>query len=100
MSIELTPEQQAIIQSRVDAGFYESPAAMIDKAITVLEELDKFKRGNEDINFQAREFLRRIDAFKSLKFARHDELDANANSTYRFDASRLNRTCRPVLNAS
>jgi len=31
--------------------------------ITVLEELDKFKRGNEDINFQAREFLRRIDAF-------------------------------------
>jgi PhoH-like ATPase len=30
--------------------------------ITVLEELDRFKRGNEDINFQAREFLRRIDA--------------------------------------
>ena len=30
--------------------------------ITVLEELDQFKRGNEDINFQAREFLRRVDA--------------------------------------
>ena len=30
--------------------------------ITVLEELDRFKRGNEDIHFQAREFLRRIDA--------------------------------------
>jgi PhoH-like ATPase len=30
--------------------------------LTVLEELDRFKRGNEDINFQAREFLRRIDA--------------------------------------
>src|SRR5262245_18169934 len=29
--------------------------------ITVLEELDKFKRGNEDINFQAREFLRQLD---------------------------------------
>src|SRR5262245_63463295 len=29
--------------------------------ITVLEELDKFKRGNEDINFQAREFLRLLD---------------------------------------
>ena len=38
MSIELTPEQQAIIQSRVEAGFYESPTAMIDKAIAVLEE--------------------------------------------------------------
>lgn len=30
--------------------------------ITVLEELDQFKRGNRDINAQAREFLRRLDA--------------------------------------
>lgn len=29
--------------------------------ITVLEELDHFKRGNEDIHFQAREFLRLLD---------------------------------------
>jgi PhoH-like ATPase len=29
--------------------------------ITVLEELDRFKRGNEDIHFQAREFLRTLD---------------------------------------
>jgi PhoH-like ATPase len=29
--------------------------------ITVLEELDHFKKGNQDINFQAREFLRRLD---------------------------------------
>lgn len=29
--------------------------------ITVLEELDRFKKGNEDINFQARAFLRRVD---------------------------------------
>lgn len=30
--------------------------------ITVLEELDKFKKGHGDINFQAREFLRNLDA--------------------------------------
>ena len=30
--------------------------------ITVLEELDRFKRGNEDIHFQAREFLRSLDS--------------------------------------
>ena len=30
--------------------------------ITVLEELDKFKRGNEDIHFHARQFLRLLDA--------------------------------------
>jgi PhoH-like ATPase len=29
--------------------------------ITVLEELDKFKRGNDIINFQAREFTRELD---------------------------------------
>ena len=30
--------------------------------ITVLEELDKFKRGNENIHFQARKFVRLLDA--------------------------------------
>ncbi len=29
--------------------------------ITVLEELDSFKKGNESINFHAREFVRRLD---------------------------------------
>lgn len=29
--------------------------------ITVLEELDKFKKGNEQINFNAREFVRELD---------------------------------------
>lgn len=29
--------------------------------ITVLEELDRFKKGNEDIHFQARAFLRHLD---------------------------------------
>ena len=30
--------------------------------IAVLEELDKFKKGNEQINYNAREFLRQLDA--------------------------------------
>lgn len=29
--------------------------------ITVLEEIDKFKKGNDDINFQARAFVRQLD---------------------------------------
>ncbi|HSQ42983.1 MAG TPA: PIN domain-containing protein, partial [Fibrobacteraceae bacterium] len=29
--------------------------------ITVLEELDHFKKGNESVNFHAREFVRTID---------------------------------------
>ena len=29
--------------------------------ITVLEELDNFKKGNETINFEAREFIRFLD---------------------------------------
>ncbi len=30
--------------------------------ITVIEELDRFKRGNEDLHYQARDFLRRLDS--------------------------------------
>ncbi|MEK6796013.1 MAG: PIN domain-containing protein, partial [Spirochaetota bacterium] len=35
--------------------------------ITVLEEIDNFKRGNEIINFNAREFVREMDALSSEK---------------------------------
>ena len=45
-----------------DAGclrnFQENAVAV---PITVLEELDRFKKGEEDVNFQARVFLRRLD---------------------------------------
>ena len=30
--------------------------------IVVLEELDKFKKGNDQINYNAREFLRQLDS--------------------------------------
>ncbi|MDA0658087.1 MAG: PhoH family protein [Planctomycetota bacterium] len=39
-------------------GFAEHDVVL---PITVLEELDQFKRGKEDIHFQARAFLRQID---------------------------------------
>jgi PhoH-like ATPase len=35
--------------------------------ITVLEELDEFKKGNDLINFQAREFIRKIDKLSGDK---------------------------------
>ncbi len=35
--------------------------------ITVLEELDKFKKGNDAINFHAREFLRSLDTLSGEK---------------------------------
>ncbi|MEI8374980.1 MAG: PhoH family protein [Planctomycetota bacterium] len=45
-----------------DAGciqnFEENDIAVL---ITVLEELDRFKKGHDDIHFQAREFLRNLD---------------------------------------
>ena len=40
------------------SGFEEHDVAL---PITVLEELDQFKRGKDDIHFQAREFLRQLD---------------------------------------
>ena len=66
--------------------------------ITVLEELDKFKRGNEDINFQAREFLRQFDelsgdalsdrgvplgpGFGSMRVVLGGELDSRLKSSF------------------
>jgi hypothetical protein len=44
--------------ARCILNFCENDVAI---PITVLEELDQFKRGNRDINAQAREFLRRLD---------------------------------------
>lgn len=35
--------------------------------ITVLEELDQFKKGNESVNFHAREFLRALDSLSGDK---------------------------------
>jgi PhoH-like ATPase len=40
------------------SNFEENDVAV---PITVLEELDRFKKGHDDIHFQAREFLRRLD---------------------------------------
>ncbi len=36
--------------------------------ITVLEELDKFKRGNDQINYHAREFVRELDQISGEDF--------------------------------
>ncbi|MCD8287690.1 MAG: PhoH family protein [Porphyromonadaceae bacterium] len=36
--------------------------------IIVLEELDRFKKGNEEINFNAREFARQLDKYGSKDF--------------------------------
>lgn len=44
--------------ARCIQSFEENDVAI---PITVLEELDRFKRGSQDINAQAREFLRRLD---------------------------------------
>ncbi|MDR3309086.1 MAG: PhoH family protein [Tannerella sp.] len=37
--------------------------------VVVLEELDKFKKGSEQINYNAREFVRELDALTSNDFA-------------------------------
>ena len=65
MTPEVNRSKLFVIDTNVvlhDAGclrnFEENDVAV---PITVLEELDRFKKGNEDLNFQARAFLRRVD---------------------------------------
>ena len=46
--------------------------------ITVIEELDNFKKGNESVNFHAREFLRNLDSISGDKlFAKGFVVDKN-----------------------
>jgi PhoH-like ATPase len=55
----MTDQTTKLFVLDTNVNFHEHDVAI---PITVLEELDQFKRGNEDIHFQAREFLRRLDA--------------------------------------
>jgi PhoH-like ATPase len=48
--------------------------------ITVLEEIDKFKKGNEIINFNAREFSRKLDAMGGDKLL-SDGIPLNSGGT-------------------
>jgi PhoH-like ATPase len=51
--------------------------------ITVLEELDKFKKGNEQINYNAREFLRQLDAITDDNlFTKGAELNSGKGKLY------------------
>ena len=44
--------------------------------ITVLEEIDRFKKGNDVINFEAREFIRSIDKL-SASYSLQDWIPLN-----------------------
>ena len=79
MSIELTPEQQAIIQSRVEAGFYDSPTSMIDKAIAVLEEQEeRLARQREFFEREIKPALDSLDRGEGTRL-NMDEIIAEAN---------------------
>lgn len=47
--------------------------------IMVLEELDKFKKGNEQINYNAREFLRHLDSASDNDFFKKGATIGNGN---------------------
>ncbi|MCC6384152.1 MAG: PhoH family protein [Bacteroidia bacterium] len=51
--------------------------------ITVLEEIDRFKKGNDVINFEAREFIRSIDKL-SFKYSLQDWIPLNGSTRGRF----------------
>lgn len=68
MHIELTPQQYAMIESRIKSGLYDSPVEMIDRAFGLLEE-QEFKRLRQQAFFE-----------QELKPAL-DELDSSGSAT-------------------
>src|SRR5690606_1685740 len=80
--------------------------------ITVLEELDQFKKGNDTINFEAREFIRMLDKLASGQLLKDwiplngkgrgklkvlMELDSSLNAEKIFDE---NKPDHKILNAA
>src|SRR4051812_26552342 len=51
--------------------------------ITVLEEIDRFKKGNDVINFEAREFIRTLDKL-SGNYSLQDWIPLNGNAKGKF----------------
>jgi PhoH-like ATPase len=62
---------------------YKFGAADICIPIIVLEELDKFKRGNDELNRHAREFLRILDDLAS----RNPEMNFSAMTSFKWNNS-------------
>ncbi len=52
--------------------------------ITVLEEIDQFKRGQDPINFHARDFIRILDEFSGESLINGGAQLAKAWAPYRF----------------
>jgi antitoxin ParD1/3/4 len=44
MSIQLSPESEALIQELMERGDYDDPAAVVDEALRVLIERDQYTR--------------------------------------------------------
>ncbi len=80
--------------------------------ITVLEELDNFKKGNDIINFEAREFIREIDRLSEnyslrewipLEFPGSGKFKVVMHETTEVDANRIfgeNKPDHRILNAA
>jgi putative addiction module CopG family antidote len=47
MSIQLSPEAEALIQELIERGDYDDPAAVVDEALRALIERDKLARLRE-----------------------------------------------------
>jgi putative addiction module CopG family antidote len=47
MSIQLSPEAEALVRELVERGAYDDPEAVVDEALRVLMERDKFERLKE-----------------------------------------------------
>ena len=47
MSIQLSPEAEALVRQLVERGDYDDPEAVVDEALRVLMERDKLKRLKE-----------------------------------------------------
>ena len=64
-------------------AFYSFKEHDVALPITVLEEVDRFKKGNDVINYEAREFIRALDEL-SKKYLLNDWIPINGTGKGKF----------------
>jgi antitoxin ParD1/3/4 len=48
MNIDLTPELEQLVQSKVESGLYKSPSAVVEEALRLLDHRDEVFKVRED----------------------------------------------------
>ncbi|MFN7948160.1 MAG: type II toxin-antitoxin system ParD family antitoxin [Blastocatellia bacterium] len=77
MSITLTPEQEAVINQKLQSGRYTSATDVIDEGLRLLEEKDQERQKLEELRAEVHKGLEQLERGEYLTFDSAMEIKAH-----------------------